>query len=64
MDQIVVKCYTELIKWIRNLPFYYETEKQIFVHAGIDEDAGDWWKVGTSEEVFVGKYPATFGHFN
>lgn len=56
--------HKELIAWLRNLPLYYETENQIFVHAGIDEEAEDWWKYGTPEEVFTGKYPATFRKFH
>lgn len=55
--------YKELINWLKNLPLYYEIDKQIFVHGGIDEEAGDWWQYGTSEEIFVGKYPAIFGKF-
>lgn len=55
--------HKELIKWLRSLPLYYETKTQIFVHAGIDEEAGEWWKFGTSEETFLGKYPATLGRF-
>ena len=53
----------ELIKWIRNLPLYYQTGTQIYVHAGIDEEAEDLWQVGTSDEVFLWKYPATTGSF-
>jgi serine/threonine protein phosphatase 1 len=26
------------IKWINQLPIYYETEKQVFVHAGVPDD--------------------------
>lgn len=55
--------HKDLIIWLKKLPLYHEGEKQIFVHAGIDEEAGDWWKHGTSEEVFVSKYPAIFGKF-
>lgn len=55
--------HRELIKWLDKLPLYYETDTQIFVHAGIDEEAEDWWQHGTSEEMFVSKYPATFGKF-
>ena len=55
--------HKELIAWMRSLPYYYETEKQIFVHAGIDEEAGEWWKWGTSDDYFVNKYPATTGKF-
>lgn len=28
----------EHINWIKELPLYYETEKQVFVHAGIPDD--------------------------
>ena len=59
----IVNNYRELIKWLKCLPFYYETNTQIFVHAGIEEDTKEYWKHGTSDEYFVSKYPATFGEF-
>ena len=31
------------IRWIENLPRYYVEGNTIFVHAGIEEDAGDLW---------------------
>lgn len=49
------------IWWMENLPRYYTEGNTIFVHAGIDEEAGDLWEWGTGEEVFVGKYPAEIG---
>lgn len=49
------------IQWMENLPRYYTEGNTIFVHAGIDEDAGDLWEWGTGEDVFVGKYPAEIG---
>lgn len=49
------------IQWMANLPRYYTEGNTIFVHAGIDEDAGDLWEWGTGEDVFVGKYPAEIG---
>lgn len=55
--------HRELIAWLRSLPYYYETEKQIFVHAGIDEEAGEFWKYGTPDEFFVCKYPPVTGGF-
>lgn len=55
--------HKELIAWLRKLPYYYETENQLFVHAGIDEDAGDRWKHKTPTYEFTGKYPATAGSF-
>jgi len=53
----------ELIDWLRELPYFYETERQIFVHAGIDEEAGDWWPWATPKETFVGKFPPSTGAF-
>ena len=53
----------ELIRWLQGLPYYYETKGQIFVHAGVDEEAAEWWQLGTPESTFVGKFPATTGRF-
>ena len=61
--KMVLESNRELISWLRELPYYYETETQIFVHAGIDEETRDWWKQATPECTFVGKYPATTGTF-
>jgi serine/threonine protein phosphatase 1 len=55
--------HTELILWLRKLKYYYQTDKQIFVHAGIDEDAQDLWMHGTSKDYFINKYPAQTGIF-
>lgn len=52
-----------LIAWLGSLPYYYETAKQIFVHAGIDEESGEFWKYGTPDEFFVSKYPPVTGGF-
>lgn len=41
---------------------YFETENQIFVHAGIDE-ANKLWKDLTSPEMFTNKFPLTTGRF-
>lgn len=42
---------------------YFETENQIFVHAGIDEEAGKLWKELTSSEMFTNKFPLNNGGF-
>lgn len=34
--------YPELLEWLKNLPWYYETKNYIFVHGGIDTKAKDW----------------------
>lgn len=49
------------IRWMERLPRYYKEGNTIFVHAGIEEDAGDLWEWGTGDEVFVGKFPAQTG---
>lgn len=49
------------IQWLENLPRYYTEENTIFVHAGIDEYAGDMWEWQTDDDTFVGKYPADIG---
>lgn len=61
--KLLKKYHSELINWIKKMPLYYETDTQIFVHAGIDEEAENLWKIGTPEEVFLWKYPATTGLF-
>ena len=55
--------HKELFEWMKELPYYYETNKQIFVHAGIDEEAGSMWKELTEKNWFLEKMPATFGKF-
>lgn len=49
--------------WLSHLRLYYETGNQIFVHAGVDEEADDLWKWGTPEIYFTDKYPAETGQF-
>lgn len=51
-------------RWIRELPLYFETENAIYVHAGIDEEAGDWWRTGTSDETFTHKFPPETGSWD
>lgn len=53
----------DVIGWLTNLPLFYETKKQIFVHAGIDEAAEDLWRVGTGEYTFIFKGYVEYGPF-
>ena len=58
--------YKDVLNWLRGKnkeKRYFETDNQIFVHAGIDEEAEEFWKVGTSNDIFTGKYPPTKGEF-
>ncbi len=54
----------EVIAWLRSLPLFYETEDQIFVHAGVDEEAGETWALGTDANLLTGKFPPTQGAFH
>lgn len=61
--KMVMQENNDLINWIRTMESFYETDTQIFVHAGVDEEAEEYWKWGASDEMFLWKFPATFGHF-
>ncbi|MBR1597686.1 MAG: hypothetical protein IJ661_02090 [Lachnospiraceae bacterium] len=61
--RLILSKNKELVSWMGGFQLYYETDKQIFVHAGVDEEAGEYWKTGTSDEMFLWKYPAVKGSF-
>ena len=61
-----IKTKTKFIDWFKERfkdKRYYETDNQIFVHAGIEEEAGDLWEELTSPETFTNKFPVTTGAF-
>lgn len=53
----------EYISWLSNLRRFYETENQIFVHAGIAEEAGEYWETVTDEIDFTDLYQTNRGKF-
>ena len=60
-----IKC-NPFINWFKKRyrdKRYYETDPEIFVLAGIDEEAGKLWKDLTSSEMFTNKFPITTGGF-
>lgn len=61
--RMILDNHQEIITWLRSLPYYYETERQIFVHAGIDERYPLRWQELTDSHIFVGKHPASAGYF-
>ena len=63
INDSLMKRHADLIRWYKKLPLYYKTDTQIFVHAGVDEEAEDWWETGTPDEMFLEKYPPTTGKF-
>lgn len=67
MKRCIKTNYPDLLLWMRELKAFYETETQIFVHAGVYEDIPEeeieWCTLGTPEYMFTDKYPPTKGHF-
>lgn len=59
----VMKNHGEIIRLQERLPQYYKTEKQIYVHAGVNEDTGEMWEACTSDEMLIEKYPQSKGEF-
>lgn len=51
-DELMTR-HPEIIKWLLSIPLVLETESQIFVHAGINESAGDKWQQETDPYAFV-----------
>lgn len=63
MVKMILADHGELISWMQRMPLYYETDSQIFVHAGVDEETGEYWMWGTPDDIFLGKFPAEKGKF-
>lgn len=63
VKQAIKAKHSELIAWVRRLPLHYETDEQIFVHAGVDEEFGDSWLLETPDLSFTHKFPASMGPF-
>jgi len=59
----ILKNHGELVKWLEEIPLYYENEHQICVHAGINEDTENKWKEETDNYLFLYKYPPEIGFF-
>lgn len=66
MVKEIRKNHSELLDWFaekRKESLYYETDNQIYVHAGICETDEELWKYATEAEEFTWKYPAETGSF-
>ena len=53
----------DLVSWMKGLEMFHEEQNQIFVHAGVDEEAEDYWQWGTGEDIFLWQFPAKLGKF-
>ncbi|GEE02397.1 serine/threonine protein phosphatase [Gordonia spumicola] len=57
----IVSRHGDLIAWMRERPLHHETATHIYVHAGVDEEAGPMWASMTTAETFTEKYPPSLG---
>lgn len=69
LDSMYISCrnliynrYTDLIQWLSKLPYYLETENQIYVHAGIVQDE-KYWKELSTINTYLMKYPPEYDSF-
>lgn len=51
--RVVLERASDLVAFIRRMPFIFETEKYIFVHAGIDLDLEDWRDTSDYQKVWL-----------
>lgn len=58
--QYILKHHHKLINWVSSLPYYYENENCIFVHAGIHilDGCHDLWKETSTIDDYLMQYPA------
>ncbi|MFT8871383.1 MAG: metallophosphoesterase [Sporolactobacillus sp.] len=61
------KRHSDLQDWLlskeKNRFFENKKNSQIYLHAGLLEEAGDLWKQGTPDSYFTQKFPAETGSF-
>lgn len=53
----------DYIIFMQNMPLYHVEDNIIFVHAGIDETAGEGWEYESTDRDYLEKYPAETGYF-
>lgn len=45
--------HADVVRWLRGLREWYETDRQVFVHAGIDESRGHDWAIATPRDMIL-----------
>ncbi|HFH9837904.1 TPA: metallophosphoesterase family protein [Streptococcus suis] len=51
--QKVQELYPELIAFLKNCPYHLETDRYIFVHAGVDLECDDWRNTSNHDKVWL-----------
>ncbi|MNC10845.1 Serine/threonine-protein phosphatase 1 [compost metagenome] len=49
----IIRNYSHHIDFLKSLPFYYETERHIFVHAGIDPHLLNWKDMPPEDMMWI-----------
>ncbi|WP_152656596.1 metallophosphoesterase family protein [Oceanobacillus sp. CFH 90083] len=51
--QLIKETDREHLAFLSNLPYYFETEKHLFVHAGIDPSLADWKNTPDYDKIWI-----------
>lgn len=51
--QFILDHYPHHITFLKNLPLYYETDRYIFVHAGINPECEDWKLTSERDMIWI-----------
>ena len=54
----------DYIIFMQNLPLYHVEGNIVFVHAGINEEAGEEWEWESTDRDYLEKFPPDTGHFD
>lgn len=62
---LICQRYPILVQWLEQLPYYYETQQQIFVHAGIEivKEQPELWKEVSDVNNYLMQFPPCMGQF-
>ncbi|WP_440897955.1 metallophosphoesterase family protein [Amphibacillus sp. Q70] len=51
--QLIKKTASEHVAFLTALPYYYETDKHLFIHAGIDPSLTDWRETSPHDMIWI-----------
>lgn len=49
----IIESHDELVSFVKNLPYFFETDDYIFVHAGVNPEHEDWKMTSEHELVWI-----------
>lgn len=51
--QFITENEKEHVEFLSNLPYYYETENHLFIHAGFDPSLSDWKQTPDYDKIWI-----------